>query len=186
MAWTIDKSHSQVEFTVRHMMISNVRGRFEDFSGTVDFDPNDLTSLKIDVTVNTASINTRDEQRDAHLRSADFFGADENSLMTFKSTSVEKASGNNLRVHGDLSIRGISHPVTLDTEYSGVMTSPWGTTSAGFSAHTKISRKEWGLEWNQVLEAGGLLVGDEVKINIEVELLKAAEEVPAPAENATA
>ena len=186
MAWNIDKSHSQVEFTVRHMMISNVRGRFEDFSGTVDFDPNDLGNLKIDVTVNTASINTRDEQRDGHLRSADFFASEEYPVMTFKSTRTEKVSDNHLRVHGDLTIRGISHPVVLDTEYSGVMTSPWGTTSAGFSAQTKINRKDWGLEWNQVLEAGGMLVGEDVKISIEVELINAPEKALAEAEGANA
>ncbi len=186
MAWNIDKAHSQVEFSVRHMMISNARGRFEDFSGTVDFDPSDLTTLTIDVTINTASINTREEQRDAHLRSADFFNVDEYPTMTFKSSTVEKVSADRLRVHGDLTIRGTTHPVVLDTEYAGVVTSPWGSTSAGFSAHTKINRKEWGLEWNQVLEAGGMLVGEDVKISIEIELIKEQENALATAEDANA
>ena len=186
MAWNIDKSHSQVEFAVRHMMISNVRGRFEDFSGTVDFDPNDLTNLKIEVTINTASINTRDQQRDGHLRSPDFFSSDEFPEMTFRSNRVEKVSDDRLRIHGDLTIRGTARPVTLDAEYSGVVTSPWGTTSAGFSAHAKVNRKEWGLEWNQVLEAGGMLVGEDVKINIEIELIKQEESALAEAENTAA
>lgn len=184
MTWKIDPSHSQVEFVVRHMMISNVRGRFERFTGTVDFDPNDLTTLKIEVAIDPASINTRDEQRDGHLRSADFLNAEQFPDFTFKSTNVEKAGDNELRVHGDLTIRGVTHPVVLDAEFAGIAQSPWGTTSAGFSAHTKINRKEWGLEWNQALETGGLLVGNDVKIDIELELIKEAE--VAPAETASA
>jgi polyisoprenoid-binding protein YceI len=177
MAWKIDPSHSQIQFTVRHMMISNVRGRFEDFTGTVDFDGHDPATLKIDVTINADSINTREAQRDGHLKSADFLNAEEFPHLTFRSTGVEKLGGNDLRITGDLTIRGVTHQVILETEYAGTMTSPWGTVSAGFSAHTKINRKEYGLVWNQTLETGGILVGDDVKIDIELELIK--ETVPA-------
>jgi polyisoprenoid-binding protein YceI len=182
MAWTIDPSHSQAQFTVRHMMISNVRGRFEDFTGTVDFNENDLSTLKVDVSIDANSINTRDEKRDGHLRSADFFNVEEFPTLTFKSTGVEVVDNDNLKVQGDLTIRGISKPVTLDVEYNGVANSPWGTTSAGFSAHTKINRKEWDLTWNQGLETGGLLVGEDVKIELELELVK--EQVAAESEAA--
>lgn len=177
MAWKIDPSHSQVQFTVRHMMISNVRGRFEEFAGTVDFDGQDPATLNIDVQIQANSINTRDAQRDGHLKSADFLSVEEYPYLTFKSTGVEKLGGNDLKIQGDLTIRGVTRPVTLEAEYAGVMTSPWGTVSAGFSAHTKINRKDFGLVWNQTLETGGILVGEDVKIDIELELIK--ETVPA-------
>jgi polyisoprenoid-binding protein YceI len=154
------------------MMISNVRGRFEDFTGTVDFDENDLSTLKIAVDVETKSVNTRDAQRDAHLRSADFFDSDNYPTMSFRSTRVEAEGKEKARVYGDLTIRGITHPVVLEAELNGIAKSPWGSTSAGFSAHTKVNRKEWGLEWNMALETGGILVGDDVKIEIEIELVK--------------
>jgi len=177
MAWNIDLAHSLVHFTVRHMMISNARGRFEEFGGTVDFDGQDLGTLTVDIQIKADSINTREAQRDAHLKSGDFLDAENFPYLTFKSTSVEKLGGNDLKIHGDLTIRGVTRPVTLDAEYAGTMVSPWGNTSAGFSAHTKINRKEFGLVWNQTLEAGGLLVGEDIKIDIELELIKA--EVPA-------
>lgn len=182
MAWNIDTSHSQVQFTVRHMMISNVRGRFEEFTGTVEFDENDLSTLAIDVQIDVNSINTRDQQRDAHLKSADFFDAENYPTIIFKSTGVEQVKGNDLKVNGDLTIRGITHPVTLDVEYAGTMASPWGTTSAGFSATTKVNRKEFGLLWNQTLETGGILVGEDIKIEIEIEVIK----VQVPAAEASA
>jgi polyisoprenoid-binding protein YceI len=162
-------------------MISNVRGRFEDFTGTVDFDENDLSTLAVDVSIDTASINTRDEKRDEHLRSADFFNTAEFPTMAFRSTSVEKVSDNTLKLHGDLTIAGVTRPVTLDVEYSGTAVSPWGTTSAGFSAQTKINRKEWGLVWNGTLEAGGVLVGEDIKIELDLELVKEQVEVAAVA-----
>ena len=183
MAWTIDPAHSQVQFTVRHMMISNVRGRFEEVEGTVEFDESNPESLEIDIKIAAASINTRDEQRDGHLRSADFLDADNFPFLTFRSTKVRSLGGNELEVDGDLTIRGVARPVTLKVEYAGTMTSPWGTTSAGFSAHTKVNRKDFGLVWNQALEAGGLLVGEDVKIEIEIELIK--QNVAAPSEAET-
>jgi len=181
MSWTIDQAHSQIGFSVRHMMISNVRGRFEKFSGTLEFDEKDLSTMSVEIQIDAASINTREEQRDGHLRSADFLNAEEHPYLTFKSTSVERVDDSNLRVAGNLTIVGATHPVTLDVEYAGTALSPWGTTSAGFSAHTKISRKEWGLTYNAALETGGFLVGDEIKIDIELEAVKQAATEPVTA-----
>lgn len=172
MAWTIDAAHSEITFTVRHMMISNVRGRFEEFSGSVDIDENDLTTLKAEIAINTGTISTREPKRDAHLRSDDFFASEAYPTATFTSSSVEKVGENALKVHGDLKIRDITRPVVLDVEVSGPARSPWGTMSIGFSGHTTIDRTEWNLVWNQALETGGILVGDDVKLNIELELIK--------------
>jgi len=172
MTWTIDNSHSEINFTVRHMMISNVRGQFERFTGTVDFNEEHPAQSSVDVQIEAASINTKEAKRDEHLRSADFLASDQYPYLTFKSQRVEVVDENHGKIHGDLTIRGISRPVALDVEYSGMAKSPWGTMSAGFTASTKISRKEWGLEWNAALETGGVLVGDEIKINIELEIVK--------------
>ena len=175
MAWVIDASHSQVTFTVRHMMISNVRGRFETFSGSVDFNEQDPAKSSVDVAIETASVNTRDEKRDGHLKSGDFFEAEKYPQLTFKSKRVQKTSESTGRITGDLTIRGVTKEVVLEVEYNGQAKSPWGTTSAGFTASTKINRKDWGLNWNVALETGGLLVGDEVKIDIELEIVKQPE-----------
>lgn len=177
MCWKIDNAHSLVEFSVRHMMISTVRGRFERFSGTVEFNENDLAASSVDVQIEAASINTNEPQRDNHLRSADFFEAEKYPFLSFKSTRVEKVNENSGRIYGELTIRNITRPVVLETEYNGQAKSPWGTTSAGFTANTKINRKDWNLVWNQALETGGVLVGDEIKIHIELEIVKVAEEV---------
>jgi polyisoprenoid-binding protein YceI len=181
MSWKIDNAHSLVEFSVRHMMISTVRGRFERFSGTVEFNENDPTASSVDVQIEAASINTNESQRDNHLRSADFFDAEKFPYLSFKSTRVEKIDENNGRIYGDLTIRDISHPVVLETEYNGQAKSPWGSTSAGFTANTKINRKDWNLVWNQALETGGMLVGDEIKIHIELEIVKVPQEDTATA-----
>jgi polyisoprenoid-binding protein YceI len=172
MSWKIDPTHSQIEFSVRHMMISNVRGRFEKFSGTVEFDEANPANLTVDITIDAASINTHEAQRDAHLASADFFNVEQYPSLTFKSTSVQQIDAQTLKVAGDLTIAGVTRPVTLDVEYAGTALSPWGTTSAGFSAHTRISRKDFGLTWNAALETGGFVVGDEVKIGIELEAVR--------------
>ncbi len=174
MSWTIDASHSQVTFSVRHMMISNVSGRFENLTGTVDFNEANPTASSVSVEIAADSINTRDPQRDGHLKSPDFLNTAEFPTLTFKSTRVEKTDDNHGKIYGDLTIRGVTRPVVLDTEYAGTAKSPWGTTSAGFSATTKISRKEWDLNWNVALETGGFLVGDQVNINIELEIVKQA------------
>jgi polyisoprenoid-binding protein YceI len=174
MAWRIDNSHSQVQFVVRHMMISNVRGRFETFGGTVDFNEAEPEKSSVDVQIEAASLNTRDANRDNHLRSPDFFDVEKYPYITFRSTRIEKLDDNTGRIAGDLTIRGVTHPVTLDVEYAG-QSKMWGNTSAGFSATTRISRKEWGLTWNQTLESGGMLVGDQVKIEVELEIVKVPE-----------
>lgn len=176
MAWTIDPAHSEVNFTVRHMMISNVRGRFEKFSGTVDFNEADPTKSKVDVQIETASINTKEPNRDGHLRSADFFESEKYPYATFVSKRVEKVDETHGKIYGNLTIKDVARPVVLEVEYSGTAKSPWGTTSAGFTAHTKMNRKDWGLGWNKTLETGGYLVGDELNINIEMEIVRQPEE----------
>lgn len=175
MSWNIDRSHSQITFSVRHMMISNVHGRFEEFSGTVDFNEQDPALSTVSVEIDAASINTREPQRDTHLTSPDFLNAAEFPKLTFRSTRVELVGDAHARLHGDLTIRGLSRPVTLDVEYAGTAKSPWGTTSAGFSASTRINRKDWDLNWNVALETGGILVGDTININIELEIVKQPE-----------
>ena len=172
MAWTIDKSHSEIQLSVRHMMISKVRGRFESFSGTVDFNEENPAASAVDVTIDASTINTRDAQRDGHLKSADFLNVEEFPALSFKSKRVEVLGENKGRIYGDLTIRDISREVVLDAEYTGQAKSPWGTTSAGFSATTSFDRKDWGLGWNQALETGGILVGDKVDVSIDLELVK--------------
>jgi polyisoprenoid-binding protein YceI len=176
MSFKIDQSHSQIQFTVRHMMISKVRGQFEQYDGTFQMDEQNPENSIVNVRIETASINTRDEKRDGHLRSADFFDAEKYPYITFQSKRVELVDDNTAKLHGDLTIKNVTKLVVLDVEYTGTAKSPWGTTSFGFTASTNINRKEWGLEWNVALETGGVLVGDEVKIEIELELVKEQEQ----------
>ena len=175
MNWQIDPAHSHIHFSARHMMISTVRGRFENFSGTVDFDEDNPENSTIHVEIDAASINTREEQRDNHLRSADFLHADRYPLLTFAGKRIELIDEDTARVTGDLTIRDVTREITLRVDYQGQARSPWGTTSAGFSASTKINRKDFNLTWNQALETGGVLVGEEIKIDIELEIVKQAE-----------
>jgi polyisoprenoid-binding protein YceI len=170
--WTIDASHSLAEFSVRHMMVSTTRGQFKSVTGSAFIDENDLTNSSVEATIDVSSITTRDEKRDEHLRSADFFEVETYPAITFKSTSVKKSGGDSYDVVGDLTIRGVTRPVTLKTTFNGIGTSPWGQSVAGFEADTEISRKEFGLEWNVALETGGVLVGDKVKIHLEAEFIK--------------
>ena len=174
MSWKIDPAHSQITFSIRHMMISNVHGRFENFTGEVDFRENDPKKSTVDVKIDAASINTREPKRDGHLRSPDFFNAEQYPYLTFKSKRIEAVDENHAKIVGDLTIRDITKEVVLDTEYAG-QSKMWGNTSAGFSASTKINRKNWGLNWNQLLESGGLLVGEDISINIDLEIVKVAE-----------
>lgn len=176
MSWQIDSAHSAIQFSVRHMMIAKVRGQFENFEGTIALDEQTPANSKVDVRIEAASINTRSEQRDGHLRSPDFLDAENHPYLTFKSTQVEVLDDTHARLHGDLTIRGISRPVVMDVEYTGQARSPWGTVSYGFSGLTTINRKDWDLTWNQSLETGGVLVGDEITIDIELELVKVEEE----------
>jgi len=173
MRWNIDGSHSTAEFTVRHLMITNVRGRFGTLSGTVDFDLEKPEASQIDVTIDATSVDTRDEKRDAHLRSPDFFDVEKFPTLTFKSKSVKKG-GEGFLATGDLTIHGVTKEVVLDVEApSSPNKDPWGNTRIGTSATAKINRKDFGLNWNAALEAGGVLVGEQVKISIEVSLVQA-------------
>ena len=157
------------------MMISKVNGRFEEFDGSINFDENNPSASSVNVTINAASINTRVDQRDDHLRSADFLDTANYPTLTFVSQRVDVTGDNSGKLIGDLTIRGVTKEVVLDVTYAGQAKSPWGTTSAGFSASTKINRKDWGLEWNAALETGGVLVGDTINIDIELELVKQEE-----------
>jgi polyisoprenoid-binding protein YceI len=182
MAWQIDTAHSHIYFTVRHMMISKVRGTFETFSGEINFDEINPKNSTVYVEIDAASINTRDEKRDDHLRSPDFFSAGDYPLLTFKSKRVVQSGAQSGKLIGDLTIRDVTREVVLDVEYSGLVKSPWGTESAGFSATTSINRKDWNLNWNVALETGGWLVSDTIHIEIELELIKVPEAEPATAE----
>ncbi|MDT8305568.1 MAG: YceI family protein [Anaerolineae bacterium] len=175
MAWKIDPAHSVIHFAVRHMMIATVRGEFEEFTGTIDFDPDRPEETEVSVRIDAASINTREEDRDNHLRSPDFLNAAGYPVLLFESKRVEQKDADSGKLIGDLTIRDVTREVVLDVEYAGLARSPWGQTSAGFSATTAISRKEWGLTWNQALETGGVLVGDTVKISIDLEIVKQEE-----------
>ena len=175
MSWNIDPAHAQVTFSARHMMIMNVRGRFEDFTGTVHFDERTPANSSVDVQIEAGSINTNDSQRDEHLKSPDFLNVEQYPYLTFSCKRIEEVDDNHGRIIGDLTIRDATKEIVLETEYLGQAASPWGTTSAGFTAHTKINRKDWGLTWNVPLETGGVLVGDDVTVNIEIELIKQPE-----------
>lgn len=172
MAWQIDNAHSSVQFSVRHMMISNVRGEFESFTGDINLDENDPTQTTVRVQIETASINTREQRRDDHLRSADFFDAATYPTMTFVSKQVQRTGNDTARLIGDLTIKDVTREVALDVEFVGQGRNPWGVTVAGFNARGKINRKEFGLAWNVALETGGVLVGDDINISIELELTK--------------
>ena len=167
--WQLDPAHSSVEFGVRHLMIATVKGRFGDISGTVTLDPNDESAVTVDVAVKTASIDTRQEQRDAHLRSPDFFDSENFPVMTFHGTSVDGDTESDFRLTGDLTIRGVTRQITLDVTKEGQGSDPWGGMRAAFSAKGKIDRRDFGLTYNQVLETGGVVVGDEIKISVDVE-----------------
>jgi polyisoprenoid-binding protein YceI len=181
MPFQIDASHSQIQFSVRHMMVSKARGTFDTWGGTVALDPAHPELTTVDITVETASINTKDAQRDGHLKSPDFFAVEQYPTMRFKSTQVEVTGKESAKLYGELTIRDVTRPVVVDVEYQGSAKSPWGTTSYGFSASTKINREDWGLNWNAALETGGWLVGKDVQIEVDLELVEVAEPVAQPA-----
>jgi polyisoprenoid-binding protein YceI len=172
--WNIDTAHSAIHFSVRHMVVSKTRGRFTKFSGQLEFDPDNPEASKVQVTIEPASIDTADAQRDGHLRSADFFDVEKFPAASFKSTTVEDLGGDKYRITGDLTIRGVTKPVSLDATYEGSGKDPWGGERAGFSAGTTIDRRQFGLEWNKALETGGVLVGEKVELSLEVEAVKQA------------
>lgn len=167
--WKVDASHTRVGFTVKHMMVSKVKGSFVAVDGTIEGNPEDLTGANINFTIDTNSINTNSEDRDNHLRSADFFDAETYPQMTFVSTDIVKTDDDEYDVTGDLTIKGVTKKVTFEAEFEGIATNPWGVQIAAFEIEGKISRKEFGLTWNQALEAGGVLVGDDIKISIDLQ-----------------
>lgn len=172
--YTLDPAHSSAQFSVRHMMISNVKGEFGRISGTIVYNPNDLKGSKIEAAIDVTSINTREPDRDAHLKSPDFLDAAQFPNMTFHSTDIRRA-GDGLEVRGALAIRGVAREVVLHVEdLPNEMKDPWGNLRIGASATTKLNRKDWGLEWNQVLETGGVMVGNEVKITLDLEAIRSA------------
>lgn len=166
--WTVDPSHSELSFTVRHLMVSKVRGKFSEFTGSVEVGETAADS-KVTATVQLASVDTGSADRDAHLKSPDFFGVETNPEMTFVSTGVSDGE-----LVGDLTINGVTNPVTFDLDFNGVATDPWGNVKAGFEAKTEINRKDWNLNWNAAIEGGGVVVSEKVKITLDVELLKAS------------
>jgi len=172
--WTIDPVHSHAEFKVKHMMISNVKGQFTTLSGNLSHNEEDITKSQVEAAIEAASINTREPQRDAHLKSADFLHVENFPTLAFKSTSISRKDDDELKVAGDLTIRGVTRNVVFNVEGpTAPAKDPWGGTRMGLTATTKINRKDFGLTWNAALETGGILVGDEVTITLEAEFVKA-------------
>ena len=167
--YVVDPTHSSIGFQAKHMMISKVKGHFDRFNSELDINPEDLSGGSIQFEVEIASINTNNEDRDNHLRSADFLDAETHPTMKFVATDIKKVDDDEYKITGDLSIRGVTKPVTFDAEYNGKGTNPWGVEVVAFEADGKINRKDFGLNWNSALETGGVLVSDDIKIHIEIE-----------------
>lgn len=188
MSWEIDPAHTLLEFSAKHMMFTTVRGRFREFSGTLNLNEDDLTKSSVEGTVDAASLTTGNPDRDAHLRSADFFDVEQYPAMAFKSTRIQPADGKQFKLVGDLTIKDVTREIVLDTTYEGPSKDPWGNQRMAFSAQSTLNRKDFGLNWNVALEAGGWLVGDEIQLQIEVQAVKqqveAEEEAEAVAEPA--
>ncbi len=173
--WNIDPAHSAAEFKVKHMMISNVKGKFGGLSGVLHLNDQDLTQSSVEASIDVSTVNTQDAQRDGHLKSADFFDVEKFPAMTFKSTAIKGNGGDMFAVGGNLTMRGVTKPVTFSVEGpSAPAKDPWGNLRIGLSATTRISRKDFGLTWNTALESGGVLVGDDVLITLDIQFIKAA------------
>lgn len=170
--WAIDPTHSEILFKVKHLMITNVKGEFRNFDGGITSEGDDFDNAKVNVTIDASSIFTNNKDRDAHLQSADFFDVENHKELTFEGSALNKLDDENYQLKGLLTIKGISKEVTLDVEFGGRMKDPYGNEKAGFSVSGKINRKDWGLNWNAALEAGGVMVSDEVRINAEVQFVK--------------
>jgi polyisoprenoid-binding protein YceI len=170
--WEFDKAHSNVGFSVKHLVISKVKGTFNDYSGQVKFDGTDFDKASIDVTIQMASIDTDNEKRDGHLSSPDFFDVEKYPTMTFKSTKITDPKDGRFQIMGDLTIKGVTLPVTLESEHFGTITGPYGKTRAGFSATTTINRQDFNVAWDNKLQDGTLVVGNDVTINLEIQLIK--------------
>ena len=177
--WDFDLTHSSVNFHVRHLMVSKVHGQFHTWGGQLLLDFDDLSRSHVEVTIDVASLDTREDKRDAHLKSPDFFDAEQFPKLTFVSTGVTRIGDDELELVGDLTIRGTTRPVRLAVELGGQVQDPWGGTRAGFSARATISRKEFGLNWNALLETGGVVVGDKIEISLDIEAVRAAASVAA-------
>jgi len=171
--WNFDKAHSSIGFGVKHMLIANVTGNFNDYDGKVMFDGQNLETGMVELTINVLSINTNNSKRDDHLRSSDFFDMEKFPTITFKSTKIIKGEGNNFKLTGDLTMKGITKPVTLDCILNGVITDPWGTTRAGFGGTATIKRHDFNIAWDNKLQDGSFVVSDDVTINFQIELTKA-------------
>lgn len=171
--WDFDLTHSSISFHVRHLMVSKVHGSFHKWGGVLELDDNDLTNSRLDVTIDAASVDTKEDKRDTHLRSPDFLDVENHPNITFRSTKITK-DGDSYQVIGDITIHGITKQVTLEVEGGGQVKDPWGGTRTGFSAKARLNRKDFGLTWNLALEAGGFVVGDKLEISIEIEAIKAA------------
>ena len=172
--YTVDPVHSRIGFSARHMMVSKVRGQFTEYSGSGYFDAEDPSKSHAELTIKVNSIDTHNPDRDAHLRSNDFLAMDEHPEVTFKSTKIEAAGDRLFRVTGDLTIRGVTKQVTLNLEYLGATTDPWGNQRVGFEGGTTINRKDWGVNFNATLEAGGVVVSDNINLEIDIEAIKAS------------
>jgi polyisoprenoid-binding protein YceI len=170
--YKIDPDHSDIMFKVKHLMISTVSGIFKKFDATAEINNNDFTDATVSFEADVTSIDTKSEQRDGHLKSDDFFNAEQYPKLTFKSTGVKKVGDNEFKLLGDLTVRDITKPIELNVEYNGVVTDPWGKERLGFEVTGKINRKEYGLKWSAVTEAGGVVVGDDVKLQLNVEMIK--------------
>lgn len=176
MSWGIDPNHSLLEFSAKHMMFTTVRGHFQEFSGTLNLNEDDVTRSSVEGTVNVASITTGTDDRDGHLRSPDFFDVENYPTMTFKSTRIDPANGNRFKIAGDLTIKDVTREIVLDAAYEGPHKDPWGNQRYAFSGDTSLSRKDFGLTWNVPLEGGGWLVSDEIKIHVELQAVQQQEE----------
>lgn len=170
--WSVDKAHSQVQFSVTHLIISEVTGKFNSFDANIETVKDDFSDVKIDFSADINSINTENEKRDAHLKSDDFFNAEKYPKMTFKATSMKKVSNNKFKLTGDLTIRDVTKKITLDVTYNGTVKDPWGNTKAGFKISGELNRFDYNLKWNSLMEAGGAVVSKEVRLNINLELQK--------------
>ncbi|MBS1690393.1 MAG: YceI family protein [Bacteroidetes bacterium] len=170
--WTMDAAHSEIQFKVRHMVVSNVTGSFGKFNADVETDGEDITTAKVHFTADIDSISTNNEQRDNHLKSADFFDGATHPQLTFESTKIEKVDGSDYKMHGNISIRGTVKPITLNVEFGGIVNDPWGNVRAGFTVEGKLNRKDFGLNWSAITEAGHLVVSDDVRIHANAEFIK--------------
>lgn len=174
--WALDPTHSEIQFKVKHLMITNVTGSFKQFNAAVETEGDDFTTAKISFDAATASVDTNNEQRDGHLKSADFFDSENHANISFVSTSfVKKDNDGNFTLNGNLTIKNVTKPVALNVEFAGMEKDPWGNAKAGFSVNGKINRKDWDLNWNAALESGGLLVSDEVRLSAEIQVVKQVE-----------